>query len=200
MQTFFNVVATFGEEPSALIRDEIGSKIWETYGVTKAVLIIDMAGFSYTAQEYGFIHFLSMINSMQQHSKPIIESFSGEVIKYEADNCYCIFDKTADAIDAASALLTFFTAYNQQKEPSFAINLSFGIAHGEILLINGEELYGNSVNLASKLGEDIASAGEIFVETLSLGTLHDKKNYSYTSKSTLISNVEINYWSVVKVV
>ena len=168
MQTFFNVVATFGEEPSALVRDEIGSKIWETYGTSKAVLIIDMAGFSYTAQQYGFIHFLSMIDTMQKHSKPIIESFSGEVVKYEADNCYCVFDKTADAIDAANELLTFFTVHNRQKEPSFAIKLSFGIAYGEVLLINGEELYGNSVNIASKLGEDIASAGEIFVETYRL--------------------------------
>ncbi|MEM7385061.1 MAG: adenylate/guanylate cyclase domain-containing protein, partial [Verrucomicrobiota bacterium] len=43
------------------------------------------------------------------------------------------------------------------------IEVSCGIAFGKVLLLPGFDYFGTAVNRACKLGEDLASAGEIFV-------------------------------------
>ena len=87
-------------------------KIWEKYGSTKAVLIIDMSGFSLLTQRHGIVHYLSMVRRMQITAEPIIESYGGQVIKFEADNCYAMFDDPLGAVQSAIALNHSFQSSN----------------------------------------------------------------------------------------
>ena len=41
------------------------------------------------------------------------------------------------------------------------IHLSIGIDYGKILIVNNRDIFGDAVNRACKLGEDIAAAGEV---------------------------------------
>ena len=41
-----------------------------------------------------------------------------------------------------------------------ALNVSIGIDFGKVLLVDGCDAFGNAVNRAAKLGEDVAQAGE----------------------------------------
>jgi adenylate cyclase len=52
---------------------------------------------------------------------------------------------------------------NERRCEEDKILLCIGIGHGRILRIGDTDVYGAQVNAASKLGEDLARAGDIFV-------------------------------------
>ena len=137
--------------------------LWDEFGAEKAVFILDMSGFSLTVQRYGVIHYLSMIRRMQLTVEPIINSYSGSVIKFEADNCFAVFDDVESAIKAGIDINKALKEENEKTPEDFNINVSCGIDYGKILIIDDEDFFGNAVNCACKLGEDLAGRGEIYV-------------------------------------
>jgi class 3 adenylate cyclase len=124
---------------------------------------MDMSGFSLLTQKFGIVHYLSMVRRMQITTAPIIERHAGVVVKFEADNCFAMFEDVPSAVDAAVALNTAFAAINEFTDDEFDIRISIGIAYGDVLLIGGPDYFGDAVNLASKLGEDVAGPGEILL-------------------------------------
>jgi class 3 adenylate cyclase len=43
------------------------------------------------------------------------------------------------------------------------LSVAIGIDHGKILLVPGADCFGDAVNIAYKLGEDVARGGEILI-------------------------------------
>lgn len=124
---------------------------------------MDMSGFSRLTQKYGIVHYLSMVLRMQLTYQPIVESLGGQVIKFEADNCFAMFDTVLLAVEAAIRLNTAFDAINRFTEETFDIRVAIGIDYGSVLLTGGPNYFGEVVNTASKLGEDVARPGEILL-------------------------------------
>ena len=144
-------------------RQRIEQTLWREFGHKKAIFVMDMSGFSLLTQKYGIVHYLSMVKRMQITTHPIIEANGGRVIKFEADNCFAVFDDVQASIQAAVALNKAFEKLNSHIDESFDIHVSVGIDYGDVLLIGGPDYFGDAVNRASKLGEDIAGPGEIYV-------------------------------------
>jgi class 3 adenylate cyclase len=90
------------------------------------------------------------------------------LVKFEADNCFAMFEDVPSAVEAAIALNTAFTAINQFTDDEFDIRVSIGIDFGEVLLIGGPDYFGDTVNRASKLGEDVAGPGDILLAEAAL--------------------------------
>ena len=67
-------------------RRQIEETIWAEYGAEYAVFVLDMSGFSLMTRKYGIVHYLSMVRRMQLTTEPIVKSYGGRMIKYEADN------------------------------------------------------------------------------------------------------------------
>jgi class 3 adenylate cyclase len=53
--------------------------------------------------------------------------------------------------------------FNKRRVPEDQVLLCVGIGYGKVLRIGDEDVYGQEVNAASKLGEDTAKANEILV-------------------------------------
>lgn len=160
---FEELLLLYGQENEEDEREKIEALLWQEFGKVKAVLVMDMSGFSLLAHRHGIVHYLSLVRRMQLTSKPIIEKYRGQVVKFEADNCFAMFDDPLSAVRAAIALNTAFLALNVLTDDEFDIRVSIGIDYGDVLLIGGPDYFGNSVNYASKLGEDIGGPGEILV-------------------------------------
>ena len=79
--------------------DDIKAEIWRNYGAYKAVLALDMSGFSSTVRREGIISYLAQIRKMQLLTQPLITQHQGEVVKYEADNLLALFDDCQMALD-----------------------------------------------------------------------------------------------------
>jgi class 3 adenylate cyclase len=142
---------------------EIDEKITEVFGETLAVFVMDMSGFSRQTIRHGIIHFLAQIHRMHSICTPVVEAHRGEVIKYEADNVFAVFPDVEQAVAAATELDRSLDAANTMLPDEFDMHGEFGIGFGNILVIENEDMFGSEVNLASKLGEDLAQRGEILL-------------------------------------
>lgn len=144
-------------------RRQIEESLWEEYGAEYAVFVLDMSGFSLLTRKYGIVHYLSMVRRMQLTTAPIVKSYNGSMIKYEADNCFAVFPDSLSAVHAAIAMQHAFTASNMLTPDDFDIHIACGIDYGRLLIVGHEDCFGDPVNRASKMGEDLAAAGEVLV-------------------------------------
>lgn len=160
---FDQLIADFSDIADADEQEAARGKIWNEFGVEGAVFISDMASFSSTSRKIGVCHFLKLIHRTRQIVAPLVASNNGTLLKCDADNCYAFFEKTDDAIQAGfdinAALFKSNTNYRTEEQ----IYLSVGIDFGRVLLIDDIDFFGDPVNTASKLGEDLAIKSETLV-------------------------------------
>jgi adenylate cyclase len=144
-------------------RKRIEDNLWHDFGHRKLVFVLDMSGFSLLTRKYGVVHYLSLVKRMQRTTLPIIEKHNGTIVKFEADNCYAMFDEILPAVQASIELNAAFDIMNEYSEDPFDIRISVGMDYGDVLLIGGSDYFGDTVNRACKLGEDVAGPGEIIL-------------------------------------
>jgi adenylate cyclase len=162
-ETFDELLLRYTGAADADARKAAEAALWQAYGVTRAILVADMSGFSELSQRHGIVHYLAMVRRMQLAATPMVERHGGTVVKFVADNCFAIFADTASAIRCAVDFNNALDQANRTAADQPAIHVSCGIDRGEILVIGNHEFFGNAVNRACKLGEDVAARGEILV-------------------------------------
>jgi len=177
------------EEPDE--RKKIETSLWENYGEEQAVFVLDMSGFSRLTRKYGIIHYLSMVRRMQLTTEPIVKSFEGYMIKYDADNCFALFPSPLNAVNAAIAMQHAFDAANLLTSDDLDIRIACGIDFGRILVISNEDCFGDAVNRASKLGEDVAEAGDILVTEEAMRMIPEEAGIKSREISLSISGINI---------
>jgi adenylate cyclase len=170
---------------------EIDRIIKQRFEKEVAVLALDMTGFSRTTMKFGIIHFLSMIAAMEQMAVPLVKAQDGTVIKQEADNLFATFPSPDQAVEAALAIFETFRTFAKTAPENFDIYGSVGIGFGPTLVIDNEDLFGNEMNLASKLGEDLAESMEILLTENAYAALPPGR-YTCSPLYFTISGVEIN--------
>ena len=160
---FNKLLLNFSQAESIEERQNIENSLWAEFGAEYAVFVLDMSGFSLLTRKYGIVHYLSMVRRMQLTTEPVVKFYGGFMIKYEADNCFAIFPDPLSAIHAAIAMQHAFHAENLLTSDDLDIHISCGIDFGQILVVGQEDCFGDPVNRASKMGEDLAVAGEILI-------------------------------------
>jgi adenylate cyclase len=162
-RTFRERLLDFSRSEVLEERRRIEECLWSEYGAEYAVFVLDMSGFSLLTRKYGIVHYLSMVQRMQQTTGPIVKSYGGIMIKYEADNCFAVFPEALSAVQAGIAMQHAFHAANLVTSDDLDIHIACGIDYGKILLVGQEDCFGDPVNRASKIGEDLAWSGDILV-------------------------------------
>lgn len=133
--------------------------LWATFGLDACVLALDMSGFSRTVHATGIVSYLARIRRMQQLSSPIVVAHGGEVVKYTADNLMAVFLDAAKALQASAAIRQ---ACLSLPEP---LEVSIGLDTGRFLYVPHTDCFGDPVNVAFKLAEDIAANDEILASS-----------------------------------
>jgi len=177
-------------------RQKIEETLWGDYGAEYAVFVLDMSGFSLLTRKHGIIHYLSMVRRMQLTTEPIVKSYGGIMIKYEADNCFAVFPAPLSAVNAAIAMQHAFTAENLLTSEDLDIHISCGIDYGKILIIGHEDCFGGPVNRASKIGEDLAAAGEIFVTKEAMDMIPPEAGIKSREMNVSISGIVIPAYAI----
>ena len=160
---FDRLIAEFSELRDAGEMELARQRIWERFGTEGAVFISDMASFSSTSRKIGVCHFLKLIHRARQMIAPLIAQNNGLLLKCDADNCYAFFERTDDAIQAGFDINAALFKLNAKYRMEEQIYLSVGIDYGRVLLIDDIDFFGDPVNTASKLGEDLAVKSETLV-------------------------------------
>lgn len=144
-------------------RSRIAAQIDRDFGEVRAVMVLDMSGFSLTTQCHGIACFLLMIHQLRAVARPAVDQSGGLIVKAEADNLYCMFEDVPQAIAAAREINARLEQVPPVYPDSPAITVSTGIGYGHILNIDEKDMFGDELNLASKLGEDVAQPGQILL-------------------------------------
>ncbi|HKI52751.1 MAG TPA: adenylate/guanylate cyclase domain-containing protein [Anaerolineales bacterium] len=193
---FQDLLLNYSQAEDLELRQRIESELWDEYGMESAVFVLDMSGFSLLTRKYGIVHYLSMVKRMQLTTEPIIKSFGGNVIKYEADNCFALFPTTLSAVNAAVAMQHAFHASNMMTSDDLDIYISCGIDYGRILVVEDKDCFGDAVNRASKLGEDVASAGEVLATKEAMEKIPPDAEIKSKSMLLSISGINITAFAV----
>ncbi len=149
-------------EPGA-DHEAVDRKIWDTFGETWSVMFTDLSGFSRNAANFGIIHFIQVIVESEKLFAPILGEHNAFIIKREGDSLMILFHKPKDALNAAVAMQNAAQTFSLSRPPEDKVILCLGISHGRILRLGSNEVFGNAVNSASKLGEDTAGPHDILV-------------------------------------
>jgi adenylate cyclase len=148
------------QNPDAVER--IDREIAASFVQRVAILALDMCDFTAITERRGIIHYLAMIEEMTRAAAPAVEANNGIVVKQEADNLFAAFANPQDALEGALDILIAFEAVNTVVPDERDLYGCIGIGYGDAIVVEGD-MFGAEVNLACKLGEDIARRHEILL-------------------------------------
>ncbi len=190
------LLALRNEHPERLV--EIDREIHDSFAETHAVMVLDMCGFSRLTARHGIIHFLAMIHRLHGVVLPIIDAHGGTLVKTEADNVFAVFPDVAPAVATAIEIQKRLDAANVFLPDDWDLHASLGIGYGELLMIGADDMYGNEMNIASKLGEDIAGSGEVFLSDAAHARIADSASLDrYERRQVPISAMEVTAYKLI---
>lgn len=131
-----------------------------------AILFSDMVGYTALMQE-SESEARKLIKTMRASMKPIIEDFGGKILRYIADETLCTFGSAIMSVTAAVEVQKLLKEQNLFK-------IRVGIHIGDVA-VEGNEIYGDGVNVASRL-ESLAAPGEICISQDVYNHIHNQAN------------------------
>lgn len=182
-----------GEHPERI--DEITARIEEVFQQERTIMVLDMSGFTRATQQGNIISFLLSINQMQRLVVPVVQEHAGLLVRAEHDNLTCLFDRVEDAIEASTEVTGRLESANVILPSDKELYCSIGIGYGSILNVGNEAIYGNEVNLASKLGEDIGGLGDVLLTPDAYERVRDGA-WSFEDRKVSISGLELSYYAL----
>jgi adenylate cyclase len=144
-------------------RGEIVTTIERDFGQTVAILIMDSCGFSRTVHAHGIIHFMSMLERLWRLVRPLVFEHGGRPLREDADDLFAVFPDVKSALACAKQIHSHVEIANGPLPASNEIYVALGIGYGPVLLVGEDDAWGDEMNLACKLGEDIAQQGEVLL-------------------------------------
>lgn len=170
---------------------EIDACIRQVFAQTHAVWILDSAGFSRQTRDQGIVPALLNIYQMRELAAPLIAASGGTLFKAEADNLYALFPSVDTAVIAAWAVIHRLNRSD--------ISVSIGIGFGEVLVVGDTDVFGHQMNLASKLGEDLAEHNQVLMTEAAFSHLSPQRldtDFVVTSVSSAIAGLNLNLYQV----
>jgi adenylate cyclase len=139
-----------------------------------AILAADVVGYSrlMEADEAG------TLAALKRHREnvfdPAVAKHNGRIVKLIGDGALTEFGSVIDALNCAVEVQSSVPGEQDEKTSSFPIVLRIGINLGDVI-IDGEDIYGDGVNVAARL-EGLAAPGGVCVSSVvheSIGTRVD---------------------------
>jgi class 3 adenylate cyclase len=135
-----------------------------------------------------------MIRRMHTIVLPIVTRAKGRVIKTEADNVFALFRSVPEALEASAQINEALARVNAGLPADWDILVGIGIGHGPLLVIGKEDVFGSEMNLASKLGEDVASGGEVLLTEGAAAELARGKREKLKKKAVRFAKHRLPYY------
>lgn len=119
----------------------------------------DTADFTVRTARDGILHFLMVFNRLTERARPLLRRHGGQLVKVEADSLLIRFPDPDAACRGVEALEGLLVRLNRGRPADERLRFSYGVGYGDFVEVEGD-LFGLEMNLASKLGEDLARPGE----------------------------------------
>jgi len=117
---------------------------------------------------------LAVVDEFQRLSKECVGD-KGRVVKFLGDGALAIFDSTNRALESAIALRDAFADSEIARRHS--CTLSVGVHVGEVVLADDGDVYGDGVNVASRI-EGVATTNQVVVSEDVFRLIHNRSGYN----------------------
>ena len=178
-------------------RPAVERRICEAFETDRAVLALDMSAYSFSVRRGGVLPHLCRIRRMQSVCSPLIVRHRGQVVRQIADNILAVFKTSAEAIQAAIAINEAVASKHGSLEDDRLCPVAIGIDCGKLLLVPEYDCFGDAVNIAFKLGEDVARAGEILITENARAQAGDAGAFPLEELQISVSGLEVHAYKVV---
>jgi class 3 adenylate cyclase len=144
-------------EPGA--RAGLDRKAYARLFAKRAVVFTDTADFTVRTARDGILHFLMLFERLLPKARRSVARAGGELLKVEADSFLLRFADPVSACRGIDAIEAALRRLNRGRPANERLRFGYGVGFGDVLDLEND-LFGLEVNLASKLGEDLARPGE----------------------------------------
>src|SRR5215467_12712350 len=90
--------------------------------------------------------------------EPTLARYGGRLVKLMGDGALVEFSSAVDALSAAIEFQQAVAAVNQRQPEAEQITFRIGLHLGD-LIVEGDDLYGDGVNIAARLESEASSGG-----------------------------------------
>ena len=125
----------------------------------RAIVFTDTANFTTRTFEHGILHFLMLFERFVPEVERGLRAKRGRLVKVEGDSLLLEYAGLPEACRGVEAIEEKLRRRNRGLPERDQLWFSYGIGWGDVLNL-GDDVFGLEVNLASKLGEDVARPGE----------------------------------------
>jgi len=140
-------------------RPELDCKTFPELFRKRAVVFTDTADFTLRTARDGILHFLMVFDTVASLAEKVVKKTGGEMVKVEGDSLLLRYEDANAAVRSVLALDDAIQVYNRGQAENEQVHFSYGVGYGDILDTD-DDMFGLEVNLASKIGEDLAEPGE----------------------------------------
>ncbi len=140
-------------------RPELDCKTFPELFRKRAVVFTDTADFTLRTARDGILHFLMVFDTVATLAEKVVKKTGGEMVKVEGDSLLLRYEDANAAVRSVLALDDAIQVYNRGQSENEQVHFSYGVGYGDILDTD-HDMFGLEVNLASKIGEDLAEPGE----------------------------------------
>ena len=134
-------------------------KSWPSLVRKRALVCTDTADFTSRTLRDGILHFLMSFGRVVAALRPVVRAHGGTLLKVEGDSLILVFDDPSAACAGVRAVEKALVRQNRGRPENERYRFSYGIGYGDMVEVEGD-VFGLELNLASKLGEDLAKPGE----------------------------------------
>jgi TolB-like protein/class 3 adenylate cyclase/Tfp pilus assembly protein PilF len=132
-----------------------------------AIVAADVVGYSRLMGRDESGTLARLRKNRSEHLEPVLAKYGGRLVKLTGDGVLIEFASAVDALSAAIEFQQATAEANRDQPPDTALVFRMGLHLGD-LIVDGDDLYGDGVNIAARL-EGQAEPGGIVVS----GALHE---------------------------
>ena len=140
-------------------RPELDCKSFPQLFRKRGVVFTDTADFTLRTARDGILHFLMVFDTVAALAGNVVRRTGGEMVKVEGDSLLLRYEDADAAVRSVLELDDAIQAYNRGRPENEQVHFSYGVGYGDVLDTD-HDMFGLEVNLASKMGEDLAEPGE----------------------------------------
>lgn len=163
-----------------------------------SIMVIDSCGFSRSVRQHGIVNYLARLERLTRMVVPIVEGHGGRVFRIEADNIFALFPEPESATRCAVEVQQHVEIANEPLPAASEIYVAIGIGYGRVLLVGDHDAWGDEMNVACKLGEDLADRGEILLTAAAQEPLAGASWARFEDSSVSISGLDLTAYKVVR--
>lgn len=189
-EKFFDLMRGRNDKNRVSLDREINAEC----GAEMTVVCCDSSGFSKKTHEHGIIEFMDNMTKCHDGLKLVVEQHGGTVLSDKADNLMLLFPEPQKAVACAVEMHRWLRKRNKDLPDQKKYNMCIGVHHGALLRF-ADDAYGAAVNVAFKLGEDVAGKDELLVTGEVNAVVCGMFDTEY-SKNVTIGAVEFDVYKV----